>query len=350
MTGELSAQPWIGIDEETERLYRVALTIHGRVEAAVLARAGGVSDEVAQAALDRLQELGFLTSYGVLTPSTALRVLHHRRVSERQTQLAELEAAAGILDDLSSGFVAAAPELLTAQGIELVVGVEEVGRRASALISSARTELMVLNAPPYAQNVLPPYAEQPQGPPAAESDTGLAVRRGVRVRNVMAPEGLDLPGRMASVSELADLGMGVRVRADLPTKLMIADRTTAMLPPSSVADPLESALIIHDGLLANALVPLFEATWDTALPLAAVQGSIAHADRDLTSGPLEPPTAAERALLTLLASGLKDEVIARQLDVHVHTARRRITALLAKLGASTRFQAGVQAGRQGWLE
>lgn len=57
----------------------------------------------------------------------------------------------------------------------------------------------------------------------------------------------------------------------------------------------------------------------------------------------------ERALLGLLASGLKDEAIARQLGVHVHTARRRITALLARLGAGTRFQAGVQAGRRGWL-
>ncbi|GGU24541.1 helix-turn-helix transcriptional regulator [Nocardioides albus] len=345
MTGELSAQAWIGIDAETERLYQVALTVRGPLEVAALAAAGGVSEDAARAAIERLRELGFLTSYGVLAPSTALRALHHRRVSERQTELAELETAAGVLDELASGFVTAAPEVLAAHGIELVRGVEEVGRRASALISSARTELMVLNAPPYAQNVLPPYAEMPKGPPAAESETGLAVLRGVHVRNVMAPEGLDLPGRMAAVSELADLGMGVRIRADLPTKLMIADRTTAMLPPSMVADPLESALIIHDGLLANALVPLFEATWDTALPLAAVQGG-----SDASVDPSGPPTAEERALLTLLASGLKDEGIARQLDVHVHTARRRISALLAKLGASTRFQAGVQAGRRGWLE
>lgn len=333
MTGELSAQPWIGIDEETERLYQVALTVRGPLEVAALASAGRVSEDAARAAIERLRELGFLTSYGVLTPSTALRALHHRRVSERQTELAELETAAGVLDELASGFVTAAPEVLAAHGIELVLGVEEVGRRANALIASARTELMVLNAPPYAQNALPPYDELPKGPPAAESETGLAVLRGVRVRNVMAPEGLDLPGRMASVSELAELGMGVRVRADVPTKLMIADRATAMLPPSAVADPLKSALIIYDGLLANALVPLFEATWDTALPLAAMQG-----DADGSADPLGPPSAEERALLTLLASGLKDEVIARQLDVHVHTARRRITALLTKLGASTRFQ------------
>jgi len=54
--------------------------------------------------------------------------------------------------------------------------------------------------------------------------------------------------------------------------------------------------------------------------------------------------------LALLASGLKDEAIARQLDVHVHTARRRITGLLERLDATTRFQAGMQASRRGWLE
>ncbi|MFE6735621.1 hypothetical protein [Microbacterium sp. NPDC057650] len=104
--------------------------------------------------------------------------------------------------------------------------------------------------------------------------------------------------------------------------------------------PLEQALIVHDGLLMNALLPFFEMMWDSAVPLSAETADAGDA----------PPTADERVLIALLASGLKDEAIARQLDVHVHTARRRISAVIERLDATTRFQAGLQAARRGWLD
>jgi DNA-binding NarL/FixJ family response regulator len=49
----------------------------------------------------------------------------------------------------------------------------------------------------------------------------------------------------------------------------------------------------------------------------------------------------------LLAAGLKDEAIARQLGVSLRTIHRRTGDLLDRLGARTRFQAGMQAARQG---
>ena len=60
-------------------------------------------------------------------------------------------------------------------------------------------------------------------------------------------------------------------------------------------------------------------------------------------------TSDTRQLLTLLASGLKDDAIARQLGLSTRTMRRRIRTLLDELSAANRFQAGVQAARRGWL-
>jgi DNA-binding NarL/FixJ family response regulator len=54
-------------------------------------------------------------------------------------------------------------------------------------------------------------------------------------------------------------------------------------------------------------------------------------------------------VLELLALGAKDEVIARHLGVSLRTARRRVADLFDELGAATRFQAGVEAGRRGWV-
>jgi DNA-binding NarL/FixJ family response regulator len=57
----------------------------------------------------------------------------------------------------------------------------------------------------------------------------------------------------------------------------------------------------------------------------------------------------DRTIITLMAAGATDEAIARRLDLSRRTVVRRIAALLDRLGATTRFQAGVQAAKRGLL-
>ena len=57
----------------------------------------------------------------------------------------------------------------------------------------------------------------------------------------------------------------------------------------------------------------------------------------------------DTAILTLLAAGASDATIARQSGISQRTVERRVRALMDQLGAGTRFQAGVQAARRGWL-
>jgi len=54
-------------------------------------------------------------------------------------------------------------------------------------------------------------------------------------------------------------------------------------------------------------------------------------------------------LLTLLASGRTDEAAARQIGVSVRHLRRRVARLMDLLGASSRFEAGAEAARRGWI-
>ena len=83
---------------------------------------------------------------------------------------------------------------------------------------------------------------------------------------------------------------------------------------------------------------MFRTAWEVAKPLNAA----ALADLGLI-------TADERALLKLLAAGLTDEAAARRLGRSVRTTRRQVAALMDKLGASSRFQAGHKAAERGWL-
>lgn len=66
--------------------------------------------------------------------------------------------------------------------------------------------------------------------------------------------------------------------------------------------------------------------------------------------PEEGPTRDERRLMGLLAEGLTDETIAAQLGWSRRTLDRRLRSAMGKLGARSRFQAGVLMVRSGWLD
>ncbi len=56
-----------------------------------------------------------------------------------------------------------------------------------------------------------------------------------------------------------------------------------------------------------------------------------------------------RQVLELMALGVKDESIGRQLGVSLRTVRRRVADLMIELDSATRFQAGLEAARRGLL-
>ena len=81
---------------------------------------------------------------------------------------------------------------------------------------------------------------------------------------------------------------------------------------------------------------LFELMWERAAPVP-----------DMDFGEARPDL--RRFLLQQLAAGAKDEQIARTLGISLRTVRRRVADLLIDLGVDTRFQAGAEAVRRGWL-
>ncbi|GAA2444377.1 hypothetical protein GCM10010433_52130 [Streptomyces pulveraceus] len=55
------------------------------------------------------------------------------------------------------------------------------------------------------------------------------------------------------------------------------------------------------------------------------------------------------SIIDLMAQGLKDEVVARRIGMGSRTFRRHMSSIMDKLGASSRFQAGVVAARVGLI-
>lgn len=63
----------------------------------------------------------------------------------------------------------------------------------------------------------------------------------------------------------------------------------------------------------------------------------------------EPPTTREGEVLGLLAQGLSNKKIARELHISEHTVKFHISSLYAKLGVSNRAEAVSQGARHGLI-
>ncbi|WP_353946064.1 LuxR family transcriptional regulator [Streptomyces sp. HUAS MG91] len=330
---EVDAQ-WeaLGLEADELQVYEALLTLPPHRSRSALGRTLGLPARRVTAALDQLAGHGFTRPADgpglphPIPPATALRTLLHQHRAQLMRRSAELEELTGSVDRISARLLSTVHNP-RAIGIETVRGGLAIAERVAALVVSAREEVALIDRPPYASS-------QPDGMPTP-LDVAAPARRGARVRVVVDREGLSFQGRARGLNELSEQGVQIRVGTALPTKLITVDRRVTLLPPTDAADPTASALVVSDSLLGNALVPLFDALWERAVPIGAVR------DDEITE--------EDREVLTLLSSGLKDEAIARRLGVHVHTVRRRITRLMLTLEAETRFQAGVQALRRGWL-
>lgn len=134
-------------------------------------------------------------------------------------------------------------------------------------------------------------------------------------------------GTLPQIEQFVREGQQPRVVPEVPVRLWIADDHLALVP-----DGPHRAVLVHPGALLDALRALFDLVWRRAIPL------------DLPTAAMPRRNRSDRQrLVALLLSGLTDEAIARHLDVGERTAQRRVAALMAELGARTRFQAGVRA-------
>jgi DNA-binding CsgD family transcriptional regulator len=148
---------------------------------------------------------------------------------------------------------------------------------------------------------------------------------------------------LAGVDEVPRMRAPVHIRATLSwlPEMVISDRASAIVFTNS-EDP-DTRLVKTDHPEAIfVLAALFDQAWNAAAPVPPdSEHSSVGRHRDLAD--------VEHQLLELLAYGATDETAARLLGVSLRTARRQMAALMSRLAAKSRFQAGVEAVKRGWV-
>ncbi|MET9677577.1 helix-turn-helix transcriptional regulator [Streptomyces sp. NPDC006482] len=316
----------LGVTVATECLYRLLL------------RSGPASVHELAAALDepptevtaRAEALAALRLVSLTsgTPerwvAAAPEVAVERLIEDRQRELARARTGLGILmSEYRAGHLPGD----VGGPVEVLDGAELCGRRYAETVANTTRELLVLSRPPFVI-----------GGSVSPDVLGTLVRN-VRCRSIYDRRALDRPRSVADITTYQAAGEDVRVLDELPLKLLVSDRSTALLPGGD--DRPGEWLAVRGSALVDGLVSLFELLWERSVPLAPV-----HAETEVTEAGLP---ASDAQLLGLLFAGLTDAAIARQLDTSVRTVQRRLTRLMERAGVGNRSQLAWQAARGGWL-
>ncbi|HEY1620703.1 MAG TPA: LuxR C-terminal-related transcriptional regulator [Streptosporangiaceae bacterium] len=321
------------LDADAEAVYR-SMIANPTMSASDMTRKLGLSQEQVRSALDRLSELTLLrksletgSDLRPVSPEVGFHAFLQRQqadLTDRYDQFVRNQAVVARLLAQYTMLTSSVPPVST----ERIEGLDRVQNRIEALVQRVRTEFLAL---------VPGGPQRPESILASKPLDAAMIGRGVVMRSIYVDSLKNDPATFQHVRWLAGLGVQVRTTASLPLRLLLADRTVALVPIDPERSARGAIQCTEPGIIA-ALVALFEQTWSLAVPFGADETP----DQNELS-------RRERELLHLLAHGATDEGAARRLGVSVRTVRRMVSGLMDRLDAHSRFEAGLQAAERGWL-
>jgi len=313
-------------DESAARVY-LALVRQPKPSRSALAEEGFTAAET-DVALLLLQSRGLVGAFdaeGIEVPPPDIAIPRYAAALERQASSTR-SAAQG----LAHAYRLARAEYsddLTGVGISVLTTPDDLDRARFEVVSRARQTRIEIFARGAGTQTL--VLEQAALLAAA---TSVADRRAV-----FDAAYLDVIGALEALGRLLDAGVEVRISQRLPCSAVVVDDAALADVSNMDASGFGSILVRHRPLVRVVRV-LAEGIYEASSPL-----------------PLSPADASspswlderDRQILVLIAAGATDTMISRQVRISQRTVERRLRAMMDELGATTRFQAGVQAAKRG---
>ncbi|MYV69487.1 helix-turn-helix transcriptional regulator [Streptomyces sp. SID2131] len=322
----------LGVDEEF--VYREMLASSaGGVEE--LAGGLGMTESRVREALDRLVDLGLLApsreagrGLRAISPDLGLEVMIRRQEEELARRQEELARSKAAVARAVAAYADLRPNTETEQA-ERLVGLDAIQDRLGRLTHGLSEECL---------SIIPGGAQSQRSIDASRPLDEAAMDRGVHLRAVYQDSARNDAATLAYAQWTTERGGLVRTSPVLPPRMLIFDRRTALVPIDPENSKLGALCTSAPGIVAS-FVALFHQTWETAVPLGA----------DHRQPREDGISDNERELLRLLAAGLTDEAAGKRLGISVRTVRRQMAALMERLNATSRFEAGLKAAQSGWL-
>lgn len=315
----------LGASDAEDRVYRYLATTVSVTDDEIRQQTRMPLEQIREA-LASLEQRGLVAStddeptrYMAASPGTVEAMIAN--------QLRELREAQTTLDRLSSRYRAEHLARETGSAFEIVRGREALRQRSTQMLHTARVEALNMIKPPII---------------AIKSQDRVVPSASTRGRLIFETQALEHPGAFEAVEQGLRPNDEVRVHTKLPAKMLIVDRSLALVPLTQ-RDTTPVGVLIHESVVLDALIALFDHVWATSARL--------HVN-NVNSPPPEadsPLSAEDRRLLSLLLSGLTDEAISAHFGVSVRTIQRKVHGLMEQVNVRTRMQLAWEAARQGWV-
>ncbi|RZU36641.1 regulatory LuxR family protein [Streptomyces sp. BK022] len=320
----------LGLSQRSEAVYLAMLRCpdHG---VAALASDTGLAETTVREALDELASLKLLKpsaqEAGALrpvSPTVGLTALLANAEAQAAAQRARVDSTRAAIASIAAEH----DHPYDHDRALRLEGLDAVRARLEELQRTTAFECLSLN---------PGGAHRPDARRAATPLNEEALRRGVTIRAVCRESLHNDADTLAYARWLTGHGGQMRTVPTVPIQMIVLDREVAIVPLDP-ANHRAGALEIRTPGTVSALCALFEQVWEHGTPFG---------EQPLTD--LHGCTPTERTLLQIIAAGDTDETAARQLGVSLRTVRRMMSSLMERLDATSRFQAGLNAAKRGWL-
>jgi len=315
-----------------------ALLMEPGADAHLLGRLADLEDAQVSDAIAELSDLGILRRrFGAEGPADGGWDLVHPRAAlndlvldgERQLseQLASVSRTRSLVEGLSTVF-GHSGHPASGAGVTILPRREDVITRLGELVSNVQEEVCsFVTQQPSLEN--------------AQEGLGLdreLMQRGVALRSLCLEVFYNDAKVAKHLLDSASAGVRIRTRPTLPGRMVIIDRSVAVVARDP-EDSVSGAVLIEQRGVVRLLHNLFEMHWDQATPIVAT--------------PPKPQAGVARpmelAILDLLALGYKDDAIARSTGQSTRTVRRVIAGLSDTLQARSRFDLALRAAARGWV-
>ncbi|AXI78849.1 helix-turn-helix transcriptional regulator [Peterkaempfera bronchialis] len=280
-------------------------------------------------ALHTLLEAGLLRAtsdsrgFTPVAPETAVAWLLAVEEESAARWISAVQERRSTISALAANMMQLQAKSSTETRIQLLTGEERISAALHGASVTVQSEILSMH----------PGAPLPKEALEASMARNRSVlERGVTMRSIHL-EAMDrVPYAKAHLEALQESGCQVRVTPTLPFRLILVDQVLAYVTAPVKGAGL-SALEIRGDEVCWLLRQAFEHCWLHGRPV--VRSGSAEEGVDLSD--------REKAVLRMLAAGYTDDSVARALGISTRTLRRMTTMILEKIGARSRFEAGVRS-------
>lgn len=209
-------------------------------------------------------------------------------------------------------------------GVTPLADFGEVVTRAAELYPSAKRRMRGIETGEFPTR---PTRDRVRTPPR------ITLNAGARFQMIYQVSYLSTPAGTGVITESVRRGEEVRLRPEVPLKMLHIDDAVALVSTDRSAN---TALLVRRPAMLEMLAEWFDLLWSDP-------ATMRH-----DGGPDPALTTGQRRVLELLAVD-GDEAIARRLNMSITTVRRHVKAIYTALGVDNRFAAGVAATKRGWI-